>query len=44
MHKSENLCNEISDKSTSIANAFVSFHNSSRIKVVTSNDGARSRQ
>jgi len=43
-NKSPNLRREISDLSTSTNNAQVKFHNGSWIKVVASNDGARSKR
>ncbi|WP_317818706.1 AAA family ATPase [Clostridium tetani] len=43
-NKSPNLEREISDLSTSTNNARVEFHNGSWIKVVASNDGARSKR
>jgi len=42
MPNSENLCNEISDIVINQANAYVEFHNSSKVIVVTANDNARS--
>jgi len=42
MPNSENLCNEIKDVVINNANAFIEFHNSSKVTVVTANDNARS--
>jgi hypothetical protein len=39
---SENLCNEIKDVVINQANAYVEFHNNSKVIVVTANDNARS--
>lgn len=41
MPNSENLKREIKDKSVSPINAFIEFHNGSRIKIITSNENAR---
>ena len=41
MPNSDNLKREIKDKSISPINAYVDFHNGSRIKIITSNENAR---
>ena len=41
MPNSDNLKREIKDKSISPINAYIDFHNGSRIKIITSNENAR---
>jgi phage terminase large subunit-like protein len=43
MPNSENLRNEIKDVVINQANAYIEFHNNSKVTVVTANDNARSK-